>query len=79
MLCYFCLINYKKIKMKKEVLKFGRRIRLTDYVQGYSAGSIFIISSLHSDMQKSFEYDCYLESDKSKRSTFFDDEFEIIY
>lgn len=65
--------------MKKEVLKFGTRIRLTDYVQGYSKGSIFIISSLHNDMQKSFEYDCYLESDKSKRSTFFDDEFEIIY
>lgn len=64
--------------MKKSALKFGTRVRLLRYVQGYSGGTIFIISSFYSDMQKSYEYECYLESDNEKRCNFFDDEFEII-
>ena len=45
---------------------------------GYSEGSIFIISSLWSDMQSDYEYLCYLESDNTKTCTFFDNEFEVI-
>lgn len=54
-------------------------MKLISQAMGYKEGSVFIISSFANDMQSSYEYHCYLQSDNKITCTFFDDEFEVIY
>ncbi|MBP0612412.1 hypothetical protein J8J42_05060 [Chryseobacterium sp. cx-311] len=65
--------------MKKQALRAGTRVKLISQAMGYKEGSVFIISSFANDMQSSYEYHCYLQSDNKITCTFFDDEFEVIY